>query len=56
MPVTIENNNGSHVNTQMNKNGLRIIIDDAVNSSMSEGRYNSSMVVAEQKKQGASYL
>ena len=56
MPVTIENNNGSHVHTQMNKNGRRIIIDDAVNSSMSEGRYNSSMVVAEQKKQGASYL
>jgi len=56
MPVTIENNNGSHVNTQMNKNGLRIIIDDAVNASMSEGRYNKSMVVAEQKEQGASYL
>jgi hypothetical protein len=56
MPVTIENKNGSNVQTQMNKNGLRVIIDNAVNSSMGEGRYNASMQEAQSKQKGVSYL
>jgi len=54
MPVKIENNNGSNVSTQMNKNGLIVIIDDIVNSSMQAGKYTQSMNIAQSRSNGVS--
>lgn len=56
MPVTIENKNGSNVQSKMDKNGMRIIIDDMVNSSMQEGRYQQSMQIAQSKEKGVAIL
>lgn len=56
MPVTIENNNGSNVQTQMDSNGLRIIVDNIVNAGMQSGRYTQSMNVANNKSKGVRYL
>lgn len=54
--VNIQNNNGSKVDTQLDKNGLRIIIDDMVNSSMQQGRYQQSMEISQSRSKGVSYL
>ena len=56
MPVTIENKNGSNVRSSMDKNGMRIIIDDMVNASMQEGRYQQSMQIAQSKEKGVTVL
>ena len=56
MPVTIENRNGSNVQSSLDKNGMRIIIDDMVNASMQEGRYQHSMQVAQSKEKGVQVL
>lgn len=56
MPVTIENNSSAQVSTQLNKNGLVVIVDEIVNSSMMAGKYNNSMNAAQQLQQGNSYL
>lgn len=56
MPVTIENRNGSSVQTQLNEKGLRIIVDDMVNTSMQQGRFQKSMEVSQSKANGVSYL
>lgn len=52
MPVTIVNNSSTHVSTQMNKNGLRVIVDEMVGSSMAEGRYNEQMAIGQSKAAG----
>lgn len=52
MPVTIENNSSAHVSTQMNKNGLRVIVDEMVGASMAEGRYNEQMAIGQSKAAG----
>lgn len=56
MPVTIENNTGANVSTELNAKGLTVIIDDIVNSSMASGKYNNSMDIARARSNGASYF
>ena len=56
MPVTIENRNGSNVHSSLDKNGMRIIIDDMVNASMQEGRYQKSMQISQSKEKGVTVL
>jgi len=55
MPVNIQNNTNSTVNTQMDANGLTVIIDDIVKSSMSSGKYTKSMNIAHARQNGVSY-
>lgn len=55
MPVTIQNNNGSAVSTKMDKNGLIVVIDEIVNSSMAAGKYTDSMNIAQSQSNGSSY-
>lgn len=56
MPVTIQNNSSAHVSTQLNKNGLIVMVDEIVNSSMQAGKYNNSMNIAQQLQNGNTYL
>lgn len=58
MSVNIENNASNEVSAsaQMTKEGLRVVIDKMVNSSMQQGRYNQSMQIADGKRQGVSVL
>lgn len=56
MPVTIQNNNGSAVRSNFDKNGLVVIIDDIVNASMQAGKYTESMNVAQSKAMGSNYF
>lgn len=56
MPVTIENNANANVKSQMTASGLRIVVDEMVNSSMQQGRYTSSMEIASNKSKGVALL
>lgn len=56
MPVTIENNVGANVSTKLDTNGLRVMIDSVVNSSMQQGKYTQSMKIANNKANGVRYL
>jgi len=56
VPVNIINNTSANVSTQLDSNGLKVVIDDIVNSSMQRGTYNKSMEVAQSSKNGVSYL
>lgn len=56
MPVTIENNTNASVKTSLNHKGLKVIIDDIVNTSMNQGTYNDSMNQAKNVSQGVRYL
>lgn len=56
MPVTIENNTNSSIKTQMSASGLRVVVDEMVNTSMQQGRYNDSMSIASNKSKGVSLL
>lgn len=54
--VDIHNNSQSKVSTQLDKNGLRVIVDDLVNGSMQQGRYQKSMEISQSKAEGKKYL
>lgn len=56
MPVNIQNNTDASVKTQLNPDGLLILIDKHINAEMAKGTYTQSMNVAQGKAQGASYL
>lgn len=56
MPVNIQNNTDASVKTQLNSDGLLILIDKHINAEMAKGTYTQSMNVAQSKAQGASYL
>lgn len=56
MPITIENNTNASVKTSLNHKGLKVIIDDIVNTSMNQGTYNDSMNQAKNVSQGVRYL
>ena len=56
MPVNIQNNTDASVQTQLNPDGLLILIDKHINAEMARGTYTQSMNVAQGKAQGASYL
>ena len=56
MPVNIQNNTDASVKTQLNPDGLMILIDKHINAEMAKGTYTQSMNVAQGKAQGASYL
>lgn len=56
MPVNIQNNTAASVKTQLNPDGLMILIDKHINAEMAKGTYTQSMNVAQGKAQGASYL
>lgn len=56
MPVNIQNNTDASVKTQLNTDGLLILIDKHINAEMAKGTYTQSMNVAQSKAQGASYL
>ena len=56
MPVKIENNTDSSVQTQLNTDGLLVLIDKHINAEMARGTYTQSMNIAHGKAQGASYL
>lgn len=56
MPVNIQNNTDADVKTQLNPDGLLILIDKHINAEMAKGTYTQSMNVAQSKAQGASYL
>lgn len=58
MNVQVINNRANDTKTsqEITPNGLRIVIDKIVNTSMAEGKYNNSMDLAENKKNGAIYL
>lgn len=58
MPIKIENNASDSVRTNatMTNDGIRIVVDKLVNASMQQGRYDSSMQYANNKRQGVSVL
>lgn len=56
MPVNIQNNTDASVKTQLNPDGLLILIDKHINAEMAKGTYTQSMNVAQGRAQGASYL
>lgn len=56
MPVTIENNTNANIKSQLTASGLRIVVDEMVNSSMQQGRYTDSMNIASNKARGVSLL
>lgn len=56
MPVTIENNTNANIKSQLTASGLRIVVDEMVNSSMQQGRYTESMNIASNKARGVSIL
>ena len=58
MPITIENtiSDRARASAQVTESGIRVIIDDMVNSSMRAGRYNDSMSVAQARGEGVRYL
>lgn len=56
MPVNIQNNTDASVKTQLNPDGLLILIDKHINAEMAKGTYTQSMNVAQGKAQGVSYL
>lgn len=56
MPVNIQNNTDASVKTQLNPDGLLILIDKHINAEMAKGTYSQSMNVAQGRAQGASYL
>ena len=56
MPVTIENHTDSNVGTEMTKDGLVITITEIVNAQMKKGAFTDSMDIAQNRKNGVSYL
>ena len=58
MPITIENtiSDRARASAQVTESGIRVIIDDMVNSSMRAGRFNDSMSVAQARGEGVRYL
>lgn len=56
MPVTIENNANANVSTNFSQSGLKIVIDEIVNSSMASGTYTKSMEIAQSKSKGLNYF
>lgn len=58
MPITIENtiSDRARASAQVTESGIRVIIDDMVNSSMKEGRYNDSISIAQARGEGVRYL
>lgn len=52
MPVTIENNTSARIRTNYSLKGLRVIVDDFVNSSMNDGRYDDSISAIQTRNQG----
>lgn len=58
MPITIENNASDQVSAQpqLSEHGLRVVIDQIVNTSMQQGHYTQSMRTAQNKEKGIAYL
>ena len=58
MPITIENtiSDRARASAEVTENGIRVIIDDMVNSSMKEGRYTESIGIAQARGEGVRYL
>lgn len=56
MPVTINNNSSANVSTRFNKNGLIVVVDEIVNSSMQQGKYNGSLTAVQQNTNGKAFL
>lgn len=58
MNVKVINNASNKVQakTSMSVEGLRVVIDELVNSSMSQGRYNDSMGTAQAQQEGVRLL
>lgn len=55
MPVKIENNTSASVSTKLNKDGLIVMIDEIVNSSMQAGKYTESLNIAQSRANGITY-
>lgn len=56
VPVNIENHTDARVRADWNQNQLKVIIDNVVDSSMKNGRYDKSMQFSESKINGVSVL
>lgn len=58
LSVKVINNAANDVSakTQMTEQGLRVIIDKMVNTSMQQGNYTDSMNIANSRQNGATYL
>lgn len=58
MPITIENKASNEVSakSQLNADGLRIVIDKMVDSSIRKGRYTQSLQIAENNRIGGKFL
>ena len=56
VPVTINNNTSAKVTTEFNQNGLIVMVDEIVNSSMRAGKYTNSMQYAQSLQNGKSYF
>lgn len=55
IPVKIENNTSASVSTKLNKDGLIVMIDEIVNSSMQAGKYTESLNIAQSRANGITY-
>lgn len=58
MPITIENKASNEVSakSQLNADGLRIVIDKMVDNSIRKGRYTQSLQIAENNRTGGKFL
>lgn len=58
MPITIENKASNEVSakSQLNADGLKIVIDKMVDSSIRKGRYTQSLQIAENNRTGGKFL